>query len=127
MDESSPAESSNVELPLPSQPAAVIPEVTFQGNNYDLVAVVGATVGGVVLLTCGTCNLGIYVLPFAPIILGIIGLITAKDSVNPERTKLLSWLSLGAGGIILLLAIVLIIAYIVFIGFVVAMEGKGFD
>ncbi|MFN8457040.1 MAG: hypothetical protein U0401_20645, partial [Anaerolineae bacterium] len=86
----------------------IVPQVTFEGNNYDLMAVIGVTVGAVVLLTCSTCNLGIYVLPFAPIILGIIGLITAKNSVNPERTKLLSWLSLGAGLLILVLAIILI-------------------
>lgn len=121
MDES-PPEFLSLDSAPQSEPAVPLPVVTFQGNNYDLVAVIAATVGGVTLLTCGTCNLGIYVLPFAPIILGLIGLITAKDSINPERTKLLSWLSLGAGVIILLLAVVLIIIYLGLFGILMSMD-----
>src|SRR5688572_24915499 len=71
------------------------PPITFQGNNYDLAAVVGVTIGGITLLSCATCNLGFYLLPCLPLILGLVGLIAAKDSVNPERTRLLSWISIG--------------------------------
>ncbi len=97
--------------------------VTFEGNNYDLAAVVGVTIGGIVLLSCATCNLAFYVLPFLPIILGLVGLLTAKDSVNPERTKLLSWLSLGSGALILLLILFLVIAII---AIAIANEGESF-
>jgi hypothetical protein len=105
---------------------AAKPVVTFEGNNYDLAAVVGVTIGGIVLLSCATCNLGFYVLPFLPIILGLVGLLTAKDSVNPERTKLLSWLSLGSGALILLLILLLVIAYIAIIVIAIASEGESF-
>ena len=96
------------------------PVVTFRGNSYDLTAVVAVTIGGVVLLTCATCNLGYYCLPFVPIILGIFGLVSAKDSVDPERTRLLSWIGLGSGAAILLLICLAIVAYIGFIFFAIA-------
>jgi hypothetical protein len=84
------------------------------------------TTGAIVLLACATCNLGYYCLPFVPIILGIIGLVAAKDSVDPDRTKLLSWLSVGSGAIILLLIFVFVALYIGFIVFVVLAENSGF-
>jgi len=81
--------SETVTAPVSTPAAETAPEssptVTFRGNGYDLTAVVAVTIGGVMVLTCGTCNLGLYVLPFVPVILGIIGLVTAKDSVNPEE------------------------------------------
>ena len=102
-------------------------EITFRGNSYDLMSVVGVTVGGMTLLTCATCNMGFYCLPIVPIILGIIGLVAAKDSVDPERTKLLSWLSVGSGAVILILIAAFIIIYIAFVFFaVVAAESGGF-
>jgi hypothetical protein len=105
---------------------AIKPTITFQGNNYDLAAVVGVIIGGITLLSCATCNLGFYLLPFLPLILGLIGLITAKDSVNPERTRLLSWLSIGSSAIIILLILAVVILYIGFIVYAVANEGSGF-
>jgi hypothetical protein len=100
--------------------------VTFQGNSYDLAAVIGVTIGGMVLLSCLTCNLGYYCLPVAPIILGAIGLIAAKDAVDPDRTKLLSWLSLGAGVAVILLIVLFVAAYIAFIFFAVMADSGGF-
>ncbi|MCP4712378.1 MAG: hypothetical protein GY869_27465 [Planctomycetes bacterium] len=100
------------------------PTITFQGNSYDLASVVGVTIGGVTLLTCATCNLGYYCLPIIPIILGIIGLISAKDSVDPERTKLLSWLSLGSGALIILLILFFVVAYIGLIIFAIAADNR---
>jgi hypothetical protein len=102
------------------------PVITFQGNNYDLAAVVGVTIGGITLLSCASFGLATYCMPFLPVILGVIGLVAAKDSVNPERTKLLSWISVGIGAVILLLILALVIIYIVFIAAVVANEGNSF-
>jgi len=131
---------SKADLPPVLEPAAVIspepeaeqtspeitlkPTITFQGNSYDLASVVGVTIGGVTLLTCATCNLGYYCLPIIPIILGIIGLISAKDSVDPERTKLLSWLSLGSGSLIILLILLLVAAYIGLIVFAIVADNR---
>jgi hypothetical protein len=57
---------------------------------------------------------------------GIIGLVSAKDSVDPERTRLLSWLSLGSGAVIVLLILLVMVAYIGVITFAVATEANSF-
>jgi hypothetical protein len=113
-------ESVDSAIPMPK------PSVTFEGNNYDLMVVVGVTIGAAVLLSCFTLNLGWYCLPIVPVILGGIGLATAKDSVNPERTRLLAWLSLASGGAILILIILGILAYILIIVFAIAADSSGF-
>ena len=46
--------------------------------------------------------------------------------VDPDRTRLLSWLSVGSGAIILLLLIAGIVLYVFFIFFAIAAEGGGF-
>lgn len=102
------------------------PVITFRGNSYDLASIIGVTAGALVLFSCFTCNLGSYCLPFVPIILGIIGLVAAKDSVDPERTKLLSWLSLGSGVVILLLIFLFVALYIGFIVFAIMADNSGF-
>jgi hypothetical protein len=102
------------------------PGITFQGNSYDLTAVIGVTIGAVVVLSCATCGMSFYCLPFIPIILGIIGLAAAKDSVDPDRTKLLSWFSVGSGAAILLLMFVFVALYVGFIVFTIMADNGGF-
>jgi hypothetical protein len=109
-----------------AEPQTSFAQITFQGNSYDLASVVGVTIGAVTLLACVTCNMGYYCLPIIAIVLGIIGLVSAKDSVDPERTRLLSWLSLGSGAVIVLLILLVMVAYIGIIIFAVATEGNGF-
>ena len=99
------------------------PTVTFMGNSYDLMSVVAVTLGGMILFTCLTCNFGYYCLPFIPVILGIIALISAKDSVDPERTKLLSWIGIGSGAFFIIIGLLAFIAYFAFLFFVIGMEG----
>jgi hypothetical protein len=99
------------------------PEITFQGNNYDLTAIIGATGAAILLISCGTLGLATYCLPVAALIVGFIGLRNAKDAVNPERTRQLSWVSIGVGGVILLGLILLIILYVVLIAFGIAAGG----
>jgi hypothetical protein len=101
------------------------PVVTFRGNGYDLMVVVGVTIGGIMLSICFTCGLAQYILPFVPIVLGIIGLVAAKDSVDPERTKLLSWISLGSGGFFLILIFLAVLTYIAFFLLMMAMAAEG--
>ena len=56
-----------------------------------------------------------------------MGLVAAKDSIDPERTKLLSWLSVGSGAAILILIAAFFIIYIAFVFFaVVAAESGSF-
>ncbi len=123
--------TGSISVPKPSVEAAadiVTPpeaEVTFQGNNYDLLSVVGVTIGGLVLLSCFTLNMVWYCFPLISIILGAIGLAMAKDSVNPQRTRLLSWISLGSGAAILALIVLAVIAYIIIV-IVIAADSGGF-
>jgi hypothetical protein len=121
MDDNSP-EFLNNSIPEPE--TAINPVVTFQGNNYDLAAVVGVTIGAITLLSCASFGLATYCMPFLSVILGVVGLVAAKDSANPERTRLLSWISIGVGGLILLLIVALVVLYAVFIGFAIT-NNKG--
>ena len=91
------------------------PQVTFMGNSYDLTAVVAVVTGGVIAFSCLTCNLGFYCLPVVPVVLGLVGLLSAEDSVDPSRTRLLSWLGVGGGGIVLLLMVLALVLYLGFI------------
>ena len=87
------------------------PTVTFMGNTYDL-ASMGALASGVLLLVmCLTCNMGLYCLPIVPLVLGIIGLVTAQQAVDEERTRLWSWIGLGTTGAVLLLIVLGIALY----------------
>jgi hypothetical protein len=91
------------------------PQVTFMGNSYDITAVVAVVSGALIAFSCLTCNMGGYCLPIVPVVLGIVGLLSAEDSVDPSRTRLLSWLGVGGGGIVLLLMLLGIILYFGFI------------
>ncbi len=91
------------------------PQITFMGNSYDLTAVVAVVTGGVIAFSCLTCNMGYYCLPVIPVVLGVVGLISAEDSADPKRTRLLSWLGIGSGGVVLLLIILAIVLYVAFI------------
>lgn len=121
----SPAEPEvPVPTPTPSSTVSPAPAEMYQGNSYDMAALVGVISGALVLLSCGTLGLGTYCLPLLPLILGVIGLVTAKDAVNPDRTRLMSWISIGIGGVIFLLIILLVLVYAGFIFFAVASEGN---
>jgi len=94
-------------------------KVTFMGNSYDLTALGALASGILVLVTCLTCGQVFYCLPVIPIILGIIGLVLARDSVDAERTRLWSWLGIGGGGITILLTIVAVAGYFFMVMFFV--------
>ncbi|MCB0210657.1 MAG: hypothetical protein KDJ52_15060 [Anaerolineae bacterium] len=111
----------SIPVPSPMSSAAGVGSI-FQGNGYDLAAFVGVIVGGMTLLSCFTFGVGQYCMPIIPIILGVIGLLTAKDSLNPDRTRRLSWLSIAAGAVILLLIIIFVGFYIGLIVFGVAAD-----
>ena len=79
--------------------------VTFMGNTYDLAALGALGSGAVVLFSCLTCNLGYYCLPFIPLLLGLVGIVSAREAVNKERTRLWSWLGIGAGIVVIVAGI----------------------
>ena len=116
-----PVESEPV-MSVESDPApASKPVVTFRGNNYDLMSVVGVSLAGGTLFACGTCGFGFYCLPFVPLILGIVGLFSLKESVDPDRTKLLSWASIAVGSLFVLLILAGILFYILYFTFIFSM------
>jgi len=107
------------QVSLESAAAARRPQVTFMGNSYDLTAVVAVTAGAMVAIPCVTCNMGYYCLPVVPIVLGLVGLLSAKDSVDADRTRLLSWLGIGGGALVFVLMILALLAYFGFIAVVI--------
>ena len=98
------------------------PTITFKGNTYDLLSLGSLITGALTLFSCLTCNMGYYCLPFIPAVLGLVGMITAHQAVNTERTKLWSWLGIAASGIVLLLILGVIALYI---GLIVLMIPTG--
>jgi len=128
-DAPTPEESVEAEPAVPVETGAVSgskPVVTFRGNNYDLMSVVGASIAGATLFACGTCGFGFYCLPFIPLILGVVGLFSLKESVDPDRTKLLSWAGIAVGSLVVLLILAGILFYILYFTFIflmIAAEG----
>jgi hypothetical protein len=92
--------------------ATTRPQVTFMGNSYDLTAVLAAALGVLMVVTCLTCGTAYYCVPPAAVVLGLVGLISTKDAVDAERTRLLSWIGIAGGGIVLLLIVLGIVAYV---------------
>jgi len=101
------------------------PKVKFRGNTYDLISLGSLITGGLILFTCVTCNMGYYCLPIVSLALGAVGLLSARQAVDENRTRLWSWLGIAAGGIILLLITLCFILYIGFFAVAIISEEWG--
>lgn len=102
------------------------PRVSFMGNSYDLTSMGALASGLMVLLSCLTCNQFAYCLPCLPLILGIIGLVMAKQAVDEERTRTWSWIGIGSTGVILVLLALAALAYLALMAFIlVASQVEG--
>lgn len=99
----------------PSPPTLPGIRVTFRGNTYDLAAYSALFSGVIVLTSCLTCNTVTYCLPLIPIVLGLIGIVSANQSVDARRTRTWSWIGIASGLFILLLTLAGIVLYIAFI------------
>ena len=115
-----PIAPETTEVPESAARSRPRPKVTFMGNSYDLMAVVAVVTGGVIAFSCVTCNMGFYCLPFVPIALGLVGLLSAEESVEPSRTRLLSWLGIGGGLLFVVLMALFILAYVALIAITIA-------
>ncbi len=123
--ESTSVESSQEAPPTPAEGAAGLPaapQVTFRGNTYDLVSLGSLGTAALILFTCVTCNMGYYCLPVIAVILGAIGVLSARQAVDEERTRLWSWLGIAAGGFILL---AMVACFVLYIGFIVLAAASG--
>jgi hypothetical protein len=91
---------------------------TFTGNAYDLTSLVALACAGMLLFLCGTCNMGFYCLPPLAVILGVIGLIAARQAVDPMRTRIWSWIGVSSGVLVLLLVAV---GFVLYVGLILLM------
>ncbi|NJL94675.1 MAG: hypothetical protein HC915_13605 [Anaerolineae bacterium] len=91
--------------------------VLYRANNTDLTSFLGMIIGVFML---GSCCGGVYCFPFVGLGLGVLGLMNAKDAVEPGRTRQQAWIAiLTSGGLLLALALC-VLAYIAFYGTLVA-------
>ncbi len=94
----------------------------FVGNTYDMVSLAALIVSGILLFSCTTGNYGFCCLPPLAIILGAIGLLSAKRARDPKRTRVMSVIGIGGGALILLLILAAVALYICMIGVLIAVE-----
>lgn len=123
--ETAPNKGSQESLPSPDEGAASLPatpQVTFRGNTYDLVSLGSLGTAAMILFACVTCNMGYYCLPVIAVILGAIGVLSARQAVDEERTRLWSWLGIAIGGFILL---AIVACFVLYIGFIVIAAASG--
>ena len=90
-------------------------KIPYKGNSQDLTALLAAVMSVTVLLSCVPG--GVYCLPFVALLLGILGYANASQAVDPHRTRLMSGVSLGAIGLIMLGIVACIGTYFLFILF----------
>lgn len=110
-------------LPYEGSTESGHPQVNFMGNTYDLLAVSGVVTSLILMFICLTCNMGFYCLPFIPLGLGLLGLLTAQDAVDAKRTQTLSWVNIGIAGAILLIGVICMVLYIGLMVFIAAEGG----
>jgi hypothetical protein len=91
------------------------PQVTFRANTYDLLSLGSLITGALILFSCLTCNLGYYCLPFVSVVLGAVGVLSARQAIEEKRTRLWSWLGIATGGIVLLFVVAAVVLYIGFL------------
>ena len=79
---------------------AETPKVTFRGNTYDLVAMGSLASAALILFTCVTCGMGYYCLPVLSVVLGAIGVLSARQAVEDPRFPVREDSGLGRGAAI---------------------------
>lgn len=111
------------EYAAPAEPGLVRPPAIFTGNWYDLAAMGAFASGLLAAFLCLTLNYGNYCLPFLPLVLGLIGVLTARQAVNRDRAQLWSWVGLGIG---IALVVLLVLCVVLYFAFFVLMMGMPF-
>ena len=61
--------------------------VTFMGNSYDLAALGAIASGALVLASCVTCGMGLYCLPLIPLLLGLVGIVSAREALTKNANS----------------------------------------
>ncbi len=106
--------------PVPAAPAAK-PAPSFLGNANDLVALIAAVSGAAIFGACFASVAAWCV----PLVLGIIGLVLAKEAIDPRRARILSAVGIVSMVVLFLLFIAFIVLYVVFIAWIMRMNPPG--
>lgn len=111
-------ETPRAELPPSATTNPTTPEKRYEGNSFDLYALIAGIVGITSLGLCFTGNMLIYCLPFVPLVFGIMALRNSARALEPSRTRTMGWIGVAAGaiGIVVLVVFALFMAaYLYFI------------
>ena len=106
-----PDSSPVVEYAAPAESGPARPAAIFTGNWYDLAAMGAFASGLLAVFLCLTLNYGNYCLPFLPLVLGLIGVLMARQAVNSDRARLWSWVGLGIGIALVALLVLCVVLY----------------
>lgn len=108
---------------LMEQPAAKGSQLPqYRGNNYDLSALVTALIG---VMMIASCSGGIYCMPVAALMLGILAYHNADKAMDPGRTRLLAGVGLGVVGLMFFAILSFITLYVVlFVGAMALSAGR---
>lgn len=70
---------------------------TYTGNKRDNLATIAMVAGvGVIISSC--TGIGGCLLPIFALVAGIMGLRSASQAINPDRTRKYSWIAIATGG-----------------------------
>lgn len=86
---------------------AALPPGTEPTTSADRWALIAMTVTATLVLSM--CLPGFSCL--APLVVGVIALLQAKEAANPERARMYGWIATGVGGLMLLAIIVGVVLY----------------
>ena len=113
------------QLPPPAPSAATqAAEPRYEGNSYDLYALIAGIVGITFLGLCFSGNMLFYCLPFVPLVFGIIALRNSSRSLNPSRTRTMGWIGIAAGAVGLLIILVFALFFAVYLAFIFSFMGE---
>ncbi len=92
-------------------PAAAPAPREYRGNWTDIVGLLAAMLGMAAVAPCFMGGL----FSCLPLILGAVGLLSAKDAVDPRRTRILSWTGIGLSAIVYVLIALFVFCYFAFV------------
>ena len=95
--------------PAPQPGYTTVPADVQPASGGDRWALIALAVSLTVLLSCIP---GLNCLAFmAPLVVGIIALVQAKNAVNPSRARLYGWIATAIGIVLLLVVVGIVIVY----------------
>jgi hypothetical protein len=92
--------ADGIQPTLSGQGSSATEPGVYSGNSIDLSGFAAACLGAMLLLYCVPClNM---LMPVLGLLVGVMALAEAKRAVNPRRTRILAWVGIGSGGVVML-------------------------